>query len=276
MTELLELLSFPFFRNALWGIAVISIASALIGTYIVSRRMVFVSGGITHACFGGLGFGYWLGVSPMAMAALFAVGSSLGVDWLASRQVRRDSAIAVVWALGMALGILFISLSTGNVPELNAFLFGNILTISDADLWMFAGFTLLLIIWYLLFFPLIEAVSFDQDFARTRHLPVRWINLGMTVLVALGIVLTIRMIGIMLLMSLLSLPQMTAELFARRYLHLILLSSIISLIGCLSGLFLSALINVPASAAIVLILIFLYLLVRILRNASSLSGWFRV
>lgn len=255
---MLELLSYPFFTNALWGIVIISLASAMIGSYIVSRRMVFISGGITHACFGGLGLGYWLGVSPMAMAALFAVGGSLGVDWLAARRVRKDSAIAVVWAFGMALGILFVSLATGNVPELNSFLFGNVLTISSADLWLFLGFTAILLLYYIVFFPLIEAVSFDQDFARTRHLPVKWINICMTILVSLGIVLTIRMIGIMLLMSLMSLPQMTAELFVRRYLSMIILSAIISLIGCVGGLLVASLISVPASAAIVLIMIIIY------------------
>lgn len=264
MSEIIELLTFPFFRNALWGILVISIASAIIGTYIVSRRMVFVSGGITHACFGGLGFGYWLGVNPMAMAAVFAVGSSLGVDWLAARQIRRDSAIAVVWALGMALGILFISLTTGNVPELNAFLFGNVLTITTADLWLFIGFTVLLLVWYSLFFPLVEAVSFDEDFARTRHLPVKFINLSMTIFVSLGIVLTIRMIGIMLLMSLMSLPQMTAEIYARRYPPLVLLSCAVSCLGCIGGLFLSAVINVPASATIVIFFILCYVICRVI------------
>lgn len=263
--NMLELLSYPFFTNALWGIVIISLASAMIGSYIVSRRMVFISGGITHACFGGLGLGYWLGVSPMAMAALFAVGGSLGVDWLAARRVRKDSAIAVVWALGMALGILFVSLATGNVPELNSFLFGNVLTISSTDLWLFLGFTAILLLYYIVFFPLIEAVSFDQDFARTRHLPVKWINISMTILVSLGIVLTIRMIGIMLLMSLMSLPQMTAELFVRRYLSMIILSAIISLIGCVAGLLVASLISVPASAAIVLIMIIIYGIAALIR-----------
>ena len=150
----------------------------------------------------------------MAMAALFAMAGSLGVDWLSSRRVRRDSAIAVIWALGMAIGVLFVSLSTGNVPELNTFLFGNVLTITPSDLLIFCGFTLIVLVWYALLFPYIEAISFDQDFARTRHLPVTAVNIVMTVLVSVGIVLAIRLIGIMLLMSVMSLPQMTAELFA--------------------------------------------------------------
>lgn len=247
-----------FMTNAMIGVTLISVASAMIGSYIVTRRMVFISGGITHACFGGLGLGYYLGVSPMLMASLFAVGGSLGVEHLSRSGVRRDSAIAVIWALGMALGILFIFLTHGFVPELNTFLFGNVLTITRADLWAFAGLLAVLLGFYAAFYPLIVSVSFDQDFARTRNLPVGFINVAMTVLVAVTIVLTIRMIGIMLLMSLVSLPQMVAERFTRRYGRLVSLSVVVSLAGSLGGLWLAYLISVPASAAIVLLLVGLY------------------
>ncbi|MDE7462791.1 MAG: metal ABC transporter permease [Muribaculaceae bacterium] len=249
---------FGFMQNATLGVTLISIAAAIIGTYIVTRRMVFISGGITHACFGGLGLGYFLGISPMLMAGVFAVGGALGVDWLSKRGARKDSAIAVIWALGMALGILFIFLTSGYVPELNTFLFGNVLTITQGDLMEFAVFTGVLILFFALFYPLIVTVSFDADFARTRNLPVKWIDMAMTVLVAVGIVMTIRLIGIMLLMSLVSLPQMIAERFTGRYLRLLLLSVGISLIGGLGGLWIAWLISVPASAAIVLLLIALY------------------
>ena len=164
----------------------------------------------------------------------------------------------MIWALGMALGILFIFLTSGYVPELNTFLFGNVLTITQGDLLEFAVFTGVLILFFALFYPLIVTVSFDADFARTRNLPVKWIDMAMTVLVAVGIVMTIRLIGIMLLMSLVSLPQMIAERFTGRYLRLLLLSVGISLIGGLGGLWIAWLISVPASAAIVLLLIALY------------------
>ena len=142
---MMELLQYEFFRNALSGVVLLSIASAIIGTYIVSRRLVAISGGITHACFGGLGLGYFLGISPLVTAAIFAVGSSLGVQWMAERhRVREDSAIAVIWALGMAVGTIFIFLTPGYVPELNSFLFGNIITITRSDLLSFAVYTVVL------------------------------------------------------------------------------------------------------------------------------------
>lgn len=250
-----ELLGYSFFTNALIGVLIISVASAMIGTYIVSRRLVAISGGVTHACFGGLGLGYFLGVNPIAMAAVFAVGSSLGVEWLATRhRVREDSAIAVIWSIGMAVGVLFVFLTPGFVPELNAFLFGNILNISHSDLWMFAGYTVLLTAFFMWKFREIVVCAFDRDFARVAGLPVRFISVVMTVFVAICIVLTIRLVGIMLLMSMISLPQMTAETFCNRFKTIMLLSTGVSAVGCVSGVLLSAYIDVPCSALIVIVL----------------------
>lgn len=244
--------------------ALISICAAIIGTYIISRRMVAISGGITHACFGGLGLGYFLGISPVIMAAVFAVGSALGVDWLSRRfRVREDSAIAVVWALGMALGVLFVFLTPGYVPELNSFLFGNILTVSTADLWTFAGFAVILAAFFAWQYRNIIATAFDRDFAAVIGLPVRTITIVMTVLTAVCIVLTIRLVGIMLLMSMLSLPIITAEVFFHRFKSVMIASAIISLISSLSGLFLSTVIDVPCSALIVLTMVTVFIVARV-------------
>ncbi len=261
-----DLFEYSFFRNALAGVALISVACAVIGVYVVTRRMVFIAGGITHTCFGGLGLGYFMGWSPIATAAAFAVAGGLGVDAMARWRVRQDSAIAVVWALGMALGILFVFLTPGYVPELNSFLFGNVLNITRADLWLFAGFSAVAVAVYLLIGKTIVAVSFDEDFARTRHLPVRFINTLMMILVAVGIVLTIKMIGVMLLMSLLSLPQLVAERLTRSYFKMIFISGIVYHAGCIGGLWLSVIIDVPASAVIVILLALFYGLSLLKRN----------
>ena len=207
-----ELLGYEFFRNALIGILIISVASSVIGTYIVTRRLVSIAGGVTHACFGGLGLGYFLGINPILMASIFAVGSSLGVEWMSSKhRVREDSAIAVICSLGMSIGVLFVFLTPGYVPELNSFLFGNILTITRADIATFAIFTTLLLLFVAVWFNKIVICAFDRDFARVIGLPVTTITTIMTVMIAICIVLTIKLVGIMLLMSMLSLPQMIAE-----------------------------------------------------------------
>ncbi len=260
----MELFAYDFFRNALIGVVLISIASSVIGTYIVSRRLVSISGGVTHACFGGLGLGYFLGWNPLVGAALFAIASSLGVQWMSSRhRVREDSAIAVVWALGMAIGTLFIFLTPGYVPELNTFLFGNILTISRGDLWAFGIFTVVLLVFMACFFQTIVICAFDPDFARVKQLPVTFISTAMTVLVAICIVLTIRLVGVMLLMSMLTLPQMIAETYSHRFRSIMLLSVAISLICCVAGVMLATVIDVPCSALIVLTMAAAYIITRI-------------
>ncbi|MDO5395179.1 MAG: metal ABC transporter permease [Bacteroidales bacterium] len=249
------MLQYPFFRLALIGVLIISIAAAVIGTYIISRRLVAISGGITHACFGGLGLGYFLGINPIVMAGVFAVASSLGVEWMSSRfRIREDSAIAVVWALGMAIGVLFVFLTPGYVPELNSFLFGNILTVTAADIWAFGVYTVVLLTFFAVYYKEIVACAFDRDFARVSGLPVRFITISMTVLTALCIVLTIRLVGVMLLMSMLSLPMMIAEVWVHRFGQLMRFSVVVSAVCCVGGLFVSVVVDVPASALIVLIM----------------------
>lgn len=263
----LELFTYQFFINALIAVVLISIGAAIIGTYIVTRRLVAISGGITHACFGGLGLGCFLGINPMLPAAAFAIGSALGVEYLSTRQrLREDSAIAVVWALGMAIGILFVFLTPGYVPELNSFLFGNILTVSQGDIAIFGAYLTILIAVFCWKYREIVACAFDPDFARVVGLKVRAINTMMTILVALCIVLTIRLVGIMLLMSMISLPQLTAECFTNRYGRMMGYSVGICLLCCLAGLFLATIIDVPCSALIVIVMAILFFLSKIFKK----------
>lgn len=267
---MVEFLQYEFFRNALVGVVIISVAAAMIGTYIITRRLVAISGGITHACFGGLGLGYFLGLNPIVMAAVFAIASAMGVEWMSHRvNVREDSAIAVVWSVGMAIGVLFVFLTPGYVPELNSFLFGNILTISRTDILAFAIFTVVLIVFFVAFYHKIVYCAFDPDFARVIHLPVKFITYTMTVFVAVCIVLTIRLVGVMLLMSMLSLPMMSAEIYFRHFRSMVLASVVISLVCSVSGLVIGAMVDVPCSAIIVMIMVGVYVLMRLLKPLIS-------
>ena len=264
---MLEIFEYTFFRYAVIGVILISISAAIIGSYIITRRLVAISGGVTHACFGGLGLGCYLDINPIAMAAVFAIASSLGVEWASSRfKLREDSTIAVIWAVGMAIGVLFVFLTPGFVPELNSFLFGNVLTISPADLWAFGIFTALLIAFFAWKYRWIVACAFDRDFARVIGLPTRFITYTMTVLVAICIVLTIRLVGVMLLMAMMSMPIMTAEVFTRRFTPMMLLAIAISVVCSLAGLALSAVADVPCSAFIVLINAAVFILSRLIKS----------
>lgn len=262
----MDLLQYSFFQHALLGSLLTAIACGIVGTYIVSRRLVFISGGITHASFGGLGLGFYLGMNPILMAMAFSILSAFGVEWVSkSQNVREDSAIAGVWSLGMALGVIFIFLTPGYAPNLSAYLFGNILTISSGDILWIAGLALLLIVLFSLFLREIVYVAFDHDFAVTQGLPVKRIEYVMMCLIALTIVLSIRLVGIMLLMSLLTLPQITVNLFTSDFKKIIFGSIAIGFGGCVAGLVLSYFLNVPSGAFIILVLVLFFLVVKAIK-----------
>lgn len=264
MKELTELLHYTFFQHALLGSLLASIVCGIIGTYIVTRRLVFISGGITHASFGGIGIGLYTGISPLLSAAIFAVLSAFGVEWLSKRKdMREDSAIAVFWTFGMAIGIIFSFLAPGFAPDLSAYLFGNILTITPTDLWMLAGLSVLLGAFFICFLNPIVYIAFDREYARSRQIPVTLFEYILMMFIALTIVACLRMVGIVLVISLLTLPQMTANLFTQSFKSIIGLSIVFGHMGCLGGLFLSFQLQVPSGAAIIFFSILVYALCKI-------------
>lgn len=256
---MMDLLHYTFFQHALLGSLFASIACGIIGTYIVTRRLVFISGGITHASFGGIGIGLYTGISPILSAAVFSVLSAFGVEWLSKRSdMREDSAIAVFWTFGMAIGIIFSFLAPGFTPDLSSYLFGNILTITQGDIWILAILSIVLIAFFTLFMRPIIAIAFDREFARSQQMPVALFEYILMMFIALTIVACLRMVGIVLAISLLTLPQMTANLFTYSFKRIIGLSILIGYIGCLGGLLLSYQLQVPSGAAIIFVSILIY------------------
>ncbi len=269
--EFFDLLSYTFFQNALFGSFFACIACGIIGSYVVVRRLVFISGGITHASLGGIGMGFYFGWNPILSAMIFSILSAFGIEWLSSRQgVREDSAIGSFWSLGMAVGIIFIYLKPGFAPNLSDYLFGNILTITIPDIVYLAVLSLVLILVFVLFGRQILFAAFDSDFAKTRNLPVNLIKYAMMMGIAVTIVLSIRLVGIVLLMSILTVPQMTANLFTSNFVKMILLSIVIGFLGCIVGLFLSAILDVPSGVFIIFTQIVVFLgarwIVRIIQK----------
>ena len=260
----MDLLQYTFFQNALLGSLFASIACGIIGTYIVTRRLVFISGGITHASFGGIGLGLYTGISPILSAAIFSVFSAFGVEWLSKRKdMREDSAIAVFWTLGMALGIMFSFLSPGFAPDLSAYLFGNILTITKTDILLLALLSGALALFFTLFLHPIISIAFDREFSRSKGIPVVVFEYILMMFIALTIVLSLRMVGIVLAISLLTIPQMTANLFTFKFKRIIWLSILIGYIGCLGGLFISYSLNVPSGASIIFFSIIIYAICKV-------------
>uniref|UniRef100_A0AB33IRF6 Metal ABC transporter permease n=1 Tax=Prevotella sp. GTC17253 TaxID=3236793 RepID=A0AB33IRF6_9BACT len=266
----MDILSYSFFQNALLGSLLASILCGFIGTYIVTRRLVFISGGITHASFGGVGLGVYLGINPILSAMIFSVLSACGVQWMSHQgNTREDSAIAVFWTFGMSVGIICSFLTPGFMPDLSSFLFGSILTINTPDLWLLGLLTLVVIAVFTLFFRQILTVSFDSYFARSQKLPVEFIEYMMMILIAMTIVATLRMVGIVLAISLLTIPQMTANLFTFSFKRIVALSIFFGWIDCLLGLALSYSLNVPSGASIIFMSIIILVIMKAIVSLRS-------
>lgn len=262
----MNILEYSFFQNALIGSVLASIVCGLVGTYIVTRRLTFISGGITHASFGGIGIGVFLGVNPIVSAMVFSVLSAFGIQWLSRRgNVREDSAIAVFWAFGMSIGILFCFLTPGFVPDLPSFLFGSILTIESGNLWLLAALSIVTLFLFTAYYRMIVSTAFDPEFARSQRLPVSLIEYVMMALIAMTIVSTLRMVGIVLAMSLLTIPQMTANLFTYNFGRIAACSILIGCIDCVIGLAMSYWLNVPSGASIIFVSIVIYCLCKAIK-----------
>ena len=215
---------------------------------------------------GGVGIGAYLGFSPLLGAAGFALLSALGINALSRRDVREDSAIAMLWTFGMSIGILAAYLTPGFMTELPLYLFGDILAITRSDLYLTGALVLLTAVFFYIFLPVIVTVSYDRDFAVTQGLPVKTIELIMTALTALTIVACLHLVGVVLVISLLSVPQMTASLFARTFRGIIVGSALIGFLECTAGLMLSYFFNVPSGASIIVLSVSLYFICRAIKG----------
>ena len=261
-----------FLQQALLGALLASVLCAVVGTYVVTRRLVIAGGGMAHASLGGVGLGAFCGFSPLLGAALFAVASGLSLQWFDRRRnVRADSAVALLWTFGMALGILFAYLTPGFMTDLPAYLFGDILSISAADLRWLALLAAVVVAVQVLLRSTVVSVACDRDFALTQGLPVHAVELLLTVLTALTIVGCLHLVGIVMVISLLSVPQLTAALFVSRYGTMVWLSALFGFLACLAGLALSFWRDVPSGAAIILSGIALYALARTIKHLVSSS-----
>jgi len=258
-----SIFQYGFIIKGLLGAIFASITAGLAGTYVVSRKMVFLSGGITHASFGGIGIGYFLGINPVVGAAVFGILSALGVEYLSVKQrIREDSAIGILWAFGMAIGIIFIYLTPGYTPNLMSYLFGSILTVSRADIIALGIMSAILILYFGIFYRTILYISFDEVFARTYSSYVDIFKYITTSLIALTIVLNIRMAGVVLVISLLTIPPNIAMLFTRVYFKIVIWSVLAGFVGTATGYAISYYAGIPVGATIIFTLVVLWVMVK--------------
>jgi len=250
----LGILSFGFFQNAILAAVFASIACGIIGSLVVVKRMVTVSGGISHAAFGGVGLGYLFSIDPIVGALLFTIGVALGIGILKERAGQEiDTLIGAVWAAGMAVGVISVSLAPGYTPDLFSYLFGNILLVPPGDIQLMAVFCAVIVVIVATFYLPLQAVTFDEEYARVMNLPVTALSLLLLLLTAVCVVILIRLVGIILVIALLVLPAASVRGFVTRLPAMMAASVALSLAISLSGLFLSYLWDLPSGATIILL-----------------------
>ncbi len=267
---MLEVLQYEFMRNALMASVLVSIACGVVGTYVVVKRIVFISGGIAHAAFGGIGLGYLLGISPILTAIPFSLMSAVAIGVLGHRErISEDTSIGILWAMGMALGIIFIGLAPGYAPDLMSYLFGNILTVPVTDLYMMLALDIVIVGTVAVFYQDFLAISFDEDFATVSGAPSQALYLLLLCLVALSVVVLIRVVGVILVVALLTMPAAISRQFTSRLDRLMALSVLVGMVLTVTGLWLSYVLDLASGATIVMVLGTAFLLTSSLYRPST-------
>ncbi len=236
----MDALELPFFQRVLLAGVLASFACGVIGTYVVAKRIASLSGGLAHAAFGGVGLGYLAGFAPMLGALGFGLGSALAIG-LASRRLGSalDTVIAMVWAVGMALGVLFVGLVPGYAPDLGSYLFGSLLFVSWGYVWAVAALDLLIAAAVALLFKEFQAVAFDEDWSALAGMRVEPIFLGLLMLAALAILTLIRVVGVILAIALLTIPAASARQWANGLALMMGIATLLCAISIVGGLLLS-------------------------------------
>jgi zinc transport system permease protein len=251
---MLEALQYEFMRNALMAGLLAAVACGIVGVYVVVKRIVFISGGIAHASFGGIGMGYFLGISPIIGALVFSLASGLAIGGITRRtRLPADTTIGILWAIGMALGVIFINLTPGYAPDLMSYLFGNILTVPLSDILLMLVLDAVIIAIIVAFYKEYLILSFDEEYATAVGMPVERLYLLLLAMIALTVVVLIRVVGMILVIALLTFPAAMARQFTHNMKRMMLLSVVFGFIFTLGGLWLSYELKLPSGATIILL-----------------------
>lgn len=251
---MIEALQFEFMRNALIAACFTSLICGIIGTFVVVNRLVFLAGGIAHAAYGGIGIAFFFGIPYMLGTLGFSLLAALVMTAVALKSKHRaDTFIGIIWAVGMAMGILLLDKTPGYNVNLMTFLFGSILAVPNSDLWWMLGISVITVVSAALLYRDLLAISYDDEFARLRGVPVNLIYFLFIGLIAVSVVIIIRVVGLILVIALLTIPPYIAEKYSRSLAMMMVLSTALAVIFNISGLWLAYTFNLTSGAAIILV-----------------------
>jgi zinc transport system permease protein len=248
-----SIFSYDFMMNAIYASILASIVCGIVGTYVVVKRIVFISGGISHTAYGGIGLGYFMGFNPLYGAIGFSILTAGFLSVMRKKKSQHeDTIIGILWAFGMAVGIIFVNLTPGYSANLMSYLFGNILTVPNSELIMMLILDAVILLLVITFFKEFQAITFDEEYARTLGLPVDRLYLLLLIIIALTTVLLIKLVGIILVVALLSIPSAISIKYVKSIKQMMIMSVLLGLVFTLSGLFLSYYLNLSSGAVIIM------------------------
>lgn len=252
MAEVFQAFEFEFMRNALLAGLLTGITCGVIGTLVVVNRLVFLSGGIAHAAYGGIGLAFFFGLAPALGILGFSLLAALVMAAVTLKAKHRsDVVIGVLWAAGMALGIILVDLTPGYHVDLMSYLFGSILTVSLSDLWLMLILNGVILLSVGFFYHDLLALSYDEEFAQVRGVPVRLLHFVLVVMIALSVVMVIQVVGLILVIALLTIPPFIAEKHTDSLAKMMLLSILLNLFFTSLGLWLSYAFDLTSGATII-------------------------
>jgi zinc transport system permease protein len=258
---LLEALQFEFMRNAVLAAVMASAICGVIGTLVVVNRIVFLAGGIAHAAYGGIGLAFFLGLPYFVGIFGFSILASMVMAAITLKEKNRaDTFIGVVWAVGMALGVILLDIKEGYNVDLMSYLFGSILTVPPSELYVMAGLSLFIVIIVGFYYHDFLSMSYDQEFAQLRGVSVKPLYFLLIGMIALSVVMVIKVVGLILIIALLTIPPFIAERYTNSLLQMMLLSGLLSIIFSLVGLWLSYKLNLTSGATIIMVAAFAFFL----------------
>ncbi|MGE4354191.1 MAG: metal ABC transporter permease [Oscillospiraceae bacterium] len=256
------ILDYQFLQNAFISGILASIVCGMIGVIVIEKKLVMMSGGIAHTSYGGVGLGYLLGFEPIIGAFIFAIGAAIGIGYIKRKGgTSSDVIIGLFWSLGMALGIFFIALMPGYPPDLSSYLFGSILSVTRADLYLILSLTGIVTLIIVVLYNDWKAYLFDSEFASIIGIKTAFLEYLLLILIAMTVVVLIRVVGIILVLALITAPAATAGILTsslkRRMVYSILLGGFF----CIAGLWISYEMNIASGASIVILSVMCYFIV---------------
>lgn len=258
---------YAFMRHAVISVILASVVCGIIGTIVVEKKLVMMSGGIAHTAFGGIGMGYFLGIEPMIGALIFSVLSAFGIAKInRSTNTNSDTLIGMFWSLGMALGIIFIAFTPGYPPDMNSYLFGNILRVSSMDVKIMGALDVIVVAIIVVLFNYFKAYLFDDEFTQVLGINTSFLEYLTYVTIACTIVVLIRVVGIILVIALLTVPPAIAKQFTFNLKSIMIVSSFLGVIFGFTGLAISYYFNIASGASIIIVAVVSYAIISFLKK----------